>query len=140
MTEIERRVAAVEATRAHFAGRPFQWGKVDCAKVVAWHLRKMGHPSIGIAKAGTYRTALSAKRAMKRWGVGSLSEALDKAGLAQIAPAAALPGDIVRLPGTDTFDALAIVAGNGAVLAFHEDSDTMEVVRLIAQPEVAWRA
>lgn len=140
MTEIERRVAAVTKTRAHFAGRPFAWGKVDCAKVAAWHLRQMGHRSIGIAKAGSYQTALSAKRALNRWGVSSLADALDKAGLPRIAPAAALIGDIVRLPGTEAFDALGIVAGNSALLAFHEDSDTIEVIRSLVVPDVAWRA
>jgi hypothetical protein len=139
MTEIERRVVAVNATRARFAGRAFAWGTVDCAKVVAWHLRKMGH-RIGISKAGSYSTALSAKRALARWGVETLTEALDKAMLDRIPPAAALAGDVVQLPGTDAFDALAVVAGNGAVLGFHEDSDTLEVVRLDVVPLAAWRA
>lgn len=139
MTEIERRVAAVEATRARFTGRPFEWGTVDCAKAVAFHLRRLGH-RIGISKAGTYRSAISARRALTRWGVKSLAEALDLTGLPRIAPAAALPGDIVQLPGADALAALGIVVGNGVVLAFHEDSDVLEAIRLGVIPQLAWRA
>lgn len=118
MTEIERRVAAVNATRARFEGRPFEWGRVDCAKVAAWHLRALRNRSIGIAKAGTYRSALSARRALKRWGVETLSDALDKAGLEPIAPAAALPGDIFVSDGSDDHEALCVFVGNSMMLGF----------------------
>lgn len=123
MTEIERRVAAIAATRARFEGRAFAWGRVDCAKVAAFHLRQMGHRrSLGLARAGSYSSALGARRALRRAGHDSLERALERAGAVPIAAAAALPADMLITPGTDGIDALAIMLGNMAVLGFHEDA------------------
>ncbi|MES3154338.1 DUF6950 family protein [Sphingomonas faeni] len=141
MSELARRTAAVEATRAHFAGKPFAWGKVDCAKIGAFHLRQMGrHDALGLSRAGTYRSALSARRALARAGHESLSAALDSIGLVRIPPAAALPGDIVLTPGTDDWEALGIIAGNDAVLSFHEDADGLDYARVFDWSAAeAWR-
>ena len=143
MTEMERRVAAVRLTMSHFAGKPFAWGRTDCAKVAAWHLRQMGHRVSGMGKAGTYKTPLGARRALSRLGHETLTDALGAIGLLEIAPAAALPGDIVVTPGTDGFEALTIVAGNGAVLGFHEDALELglQAIRIgNANSGRAWRA
>lgn len=142
VSDLERRIAAVNATRSHFGGRPFEWGKTDCAKVASFHLRQMGHHKpLGIEKAGTYRTALKAKRALTKAGFVSLGDALDGAGLLRIPPAAALPGDLIITPGTDDWEALTIVAGNMAILGFHEDVEGLQVIRLTA-PSLGqgWRA
>ncbi len=138
-----QRVAAVTATRARFAGQPFAWGRVDCAKVVAFHLRQMGHHvRLGLAKAGTYRSALSARRALERAGHASLSAALDAAGFERIAPAAARPGDLIAQNGTDGFDAVGIVSGGRQVLGFL-DGDVGLVIFPLANWGVdisrAWR-
>ena len=141
MTELERRVAAVEATKARFAGKAFSWGRVDCAKVGAFHLRQMGHHAgLGLHKAGTYRSALTAKRALARAGHDSIAAALDAIGLERIAPAAAWTGDVLLTPGDDTWEALAIVVGNGAVLGFHQDLAVLDIVRVFDFASVeAWR-
>lgn len=137
MHVLERRKIATEATRDRFAGQPFQWGKWDCAKLAAFHLRQFGI-SIGIAKAGKWTTALGAKAALKRMGAKSLSEVADRY-MAEIAPAAALPGDIIIVPGDGGFEALTVVLGNGAVLGWHEDVEGCAVLRLTYEQTRAWR-
>lgn len=130
--DLERRKLAIEATRDHFVGKPFEWGRVDCAKVAAYHLRKMGkRPSF--AKAGSYNTALGAKRALARSGYASLKDALTQMGLLEIPPAAALPGDImIHDAQLDGFEAMQIIVGNAAVFSFYEDrlDEGLLVVRL----------
>lgn len=132
MNEIERRVAAVSATWDHWRGRPHAYGTVDCAKVAAWHLRQMGRRVTGLGKAGAYKSALAAHRALKRAGFDSLAAAMTANGLIEVPPAAALVGDIILVPGDSGHDALCIVAGNGMALAFHEDAlpDGLQRVRL----------
>lgn len=143
MSEHERRVAAVNAVRDHFAGKAFELGKVDCVKVAAWHLRSMGHRLTGLAKAGSYKTVLGAQRALRRVGHDGLIAALDAMpGLIRIPPEAALPGDIIAQPGTGGMDALTIVMGDRLVLGFHEDIDDagLQPIRLVSgSPGKAWR-
>jgi cell wall-associated NlpC family hydrolase len=62
-----------------------------------------------------------------------------KWGLPRIAPAAALPGDLVQMPGDDTIGAMTIYVGNGRVLGYHEAVEgavVMQPVEMVA----AWRA
>lgn len=137
-TLLEVRTAAAQATMDRFAEQPFQWGKNDCARMVAYHLRKLGYP-VRLAKAGTYASALGAKRALDRLGFGSLREAVDSYGLMRIPPAAAIIGDIIELPAEDRFGALGVALGNGRVLAYHQDA----VGAVVIQPTdyaTAWRA
>src|SRR3546814_6108937 len=97
MTPIERRHAATEATLAKYRDQPFKWGRYDCARVIAHQAKKLGH-KVSLAKAGSYSSALGAKRALAKVGYATLSEALD-AHLPRIAPASALLGDIIEIEG-----------------------------------------
>jgi len=139
MPPMVRRAAAARATMERFQGRPFAWGSVDCAKMAAFHLRQMGHhQSLGLAKAGTYRSALGARRALARAGYGSVTAAIDALGFGRIPPAAALVGDLVELPGADEISAIAVALGGGRILGFHEDVDGAEVLVPVAICK-AWR-
>lgn len=139
MIEMIRRQQAAQATVDRFKGQPWQLGKNDCVRMAAFALRKMGHrPKLG--KAGTYTTGAGALRALKRAGFNSLAEALDALGLARIPPAAALPGDIIMIPGEAPLDgALTVAVGNGRVLGYHEDATGAEVLHPVAFI-AAWRA
>lgn len=129
---------AAQATYDRFGGIEHQWGRFDCAKMTAFHLRHLGH-RVGISKAGTYSTALGAQRALKRLGWPSLSHALDEVlMLPRIAPAAAIVGDIIQLPGVEGMDAMAICMGNGRALAYHEDVAGAVIVQPI-EMIAAWR-
>lgn len=132
-----RRIAAVDATIARFNGKPLKYGKDDCARMASFCLRKLGVRT-PILKAGTYSSAVGAARAMKRMGVKDLIEGVDLLGLPRIAPATALPGDIVALEGPYGA-ALTVAIGNGRVLGFYEEVSACAVL----QPKeflVAWRS
>jgi hypothetical protein len=120
MTPLEHRHAAIEATMARYRDRAFKWGSVDCAKVTAFHLKRLGH-KILISKAGSYSSALGATRALKRLGYGNMAEVLDGVGLPRIAPARMLLGDIAELEADNAIGAVGIYAGNGNLFGFHED-------------------
>lgn len=131
MTEMLRRQRAAQATVDRFRGVPFAYGKNDCARLAAFALRQMGYKP-GLAKAGSYSSALGATRALKRLGHDDLASVLDGLGLLRIPPIAALPGDLVMLPGEGPFGgALAVAVGNGRVLSYHEDLDGAEIVQPI---------
>jgi len=137
MTPLERRHAAIEATMSRYRDRPFQWGKVDCAKVAAYHLKKLGRP-VKISKAGAYSTALGARRAITRMGYDSLPLLLDGIGLSRIPYSRMLLGDLVAAEGHAGLDAIGIYAGNGHVLGFHEDYLESGLVTVDLTPSAAW--
>lgn len=133
-----RRVAAAQATVDRFKDRPFRWGREDCARMVAFHLRKMGY-SLRLAKAGSYTSALGAKRALRALGFADLAAAIDSYGLERIPPAAAVAGDILLVPGEDEFGgALHVAVGNGRSLAYHQDVEGAAIVQPV-EFIAAWR-
>ncbi|WP_397586684.1 DUF6950 family protein [Sphingobium fuliginis] len=137
MTPLERRFAAIEATMARYRDRPFEWGKVDCAKVAAFHLKKLGHKVL-ISKAGAYGSALGARRAIRRMGYDSLPDLLDGLGLTRIPYSRMLLGDLVVAEGHGGIDAIGIYASNGHVLGFHEDHLDQGLVTVDLTPLAAW--
>ncbi len=138
MIEMVRRQRAAQATVDRFKGAPFVYGKNDCARMAVHVLRGMGHRPV-LGKAGSYKSAIGAARALKRFGHGDLLAALDGLRLPRIAPAAALVADLVMLPGEGPFGgALTVAVGNGRVLGYHEDLGTAEILQPI-QFVAAWR-
>lgn len=118
---LQRRAEVAQAAVDRFAGKPFVWGVNDCASLAVFAMREFGWtPRLGAR--GSYRTARGAVRHLKRLGFGSLEGAVDDVGLARIAPAAALPGDIVAIPGEAvaglSMPALTIAVGYQRVLGF----------------------
>ena len=138
MTEMLRRRRAAQAVVDRFKGVPFKYGRNDCARLAAMALRLMGHRS-PMAKAGIYHSAVGAVRAMRRLGFDDLVAAIDSVGLARIAPAAALAGDLILIPGEGAFGgALVMAVGNGRVLGYHEDCVGAEVLHPV-EYLTAWR-
>ncbi len=137
MTPLERRHAAIEATLKRYRGRPFAWGKVDCAKVVAFHLKKLGH-KVSISKAGSYSSALGATRAIRRMGFPGMPELLDGLGMTRIPYARLMLGDVILGEGHGGLNALGIYAGNGHVFGFHEDHLENGLVTIDVTPAAAW--
>ncbi|NWK98680.1 hypothetical protein DM806_24055 [Sphingobium lactosutens] len=120
MTPLERRHAALEATLARYRDKPFAWGKVDCAKVVAFHLKQLGY-KVAISKAGSYSSALSATRALERLGYATLADMADGIGLTAIPYSRMLLGDIAEIEGDSPIGSVGLYAGNGNIFCFHED-------------------
>jgi len=115
--EFMTRVSAAQASFDRFDGVAFRWSSNDCVRLAAFTLRKMGHKP-ALPKAGAYGSLLGARKALAAAGFDSLEAALDAMGLERIAPAAALPADIVALPGEGGWPALTVAIGNGRVLGF----------------------
>jgi hypothetical protein len=115
MNSLIRRQRATEATIARYDGKPFTWGRYDCARMAAFQLRGMGK-RVSLLKGGRYSSPLGAAKALKRLGYADLGEAVDALGLPRIAPAAAIMGDLVGMPSEDGKVALAVAVGNGLVL------------------------
>lgn len=135
MTELELRVAATEATFTRFHGQPLVLGKTDCARMVAFHLRQVGFKA-SLLKAGAYSTEMGARRALRRMGVQSVSEIMDRH-FPRIAPAEARTGDVLCGPGDGGMgDAMAIRLHRHNALAFL-DGVCGEVV--ITEYVAAWR-
>lgn len=131
---ISRRDAA-QATLLHFEGRAFAWGRADCVRLAAWHLRRMGR-RVSLLKGGQYSSERGAKLALARAGFDSLEAALDAQGFLRIPPAAALVGDLVGLEGEGGWPCLTVALGNGRVLGFHTGAARiLKPIKMVA----AWR-
>lgn len=148
MTPIQIRQAAAQATVARFDGRPLAWGRDDCARMAAFHIKRLGH-KVSLAKAGSYHSAAGAVRAIRRAGHASLAAAVDAHGLPRIAPARAMMGDLIGLradgapeadgpeAGGEGWVALMVCLGNGRALGFLEGRCGVIQPLEIA---IAWRA
>jgi hypothetical protein len=112
--ELIKRTAATDKTVAAYADARFAWGRQDCVRMAALHIRNMGH-KVSLVKAGEYRSETGAKRALERMGFETVEAALDVR-FDRIAPASAWVGDIIALPSDGPFPALAIRLPNGRIL------------------------
>lgn len=139
MPEMARRVEATQATADRFKDVPLKFGSRDCARMVAYHLRKMGKKPKGLAKAGSYSTAISAARALRRAGYKNMKEAMDDQDITPIAPAYVVVGDLVELPGEGGLGAIGIALGNGRVLGYHEEAEGAVAVQPVVPIINAWR-
>jgi hypothetical protein len=93
---------------------------------------------VKLPSSGSYRSVNSALMALRARGYDSVEAALDDMGLQRIAPAAAIVGDLLMLPGVDKLGGLAISLGNGRVVAYHEDVAAAAVLQPI-EYVAAWR-
>jgi hypothetical protein len=137
--EAELRRLAAQATLDEFKDKPFRLGDRDCVRMAAAHLRRLGY-QVKLPPKGAYRTVRTARKALADRGFADLCAAVDAHGLERIPPAAAVVGDIIAIPGTDSFGpALQIALGNGRTVGFHEDVAGAVVLQPI-QYVAAWRA
>ena len=123
------RVRAAEATLQQFMGKPFAWGRADCLRLAAFHLRELGCAP-PLREAGEYRTLLGAHRALKRTGHATFEAWVDSWGLMRIPPALALPGDLLGFrTEEDGWHALSVALSNGRALGFYGDPPLAQVVQ-----------
>jgi hypothetical protein len=136
-TEIERRIAAAQATLDRFKDRPMRLGRDDCVRMAAYHLRKLGHQVV-LPPSGSYASVRSGLKALEARGFSTLADAIDSFGFVRIPPASAAPGDMLMLPAVDRLGALVIALGNGRVVGYHEDLPGAGVLQPV-EYETAWR-
>lgn len=128
MNELQRRVAATQATQARFEGKPFDWSKqATCIHLLRFHAAQMGHDLPIVPR---FRSALGAMKALRKEGVETLPELMDKY-FPRIPAAQMRTGDVAAFPGAgDGFDALMIYGQLRAVIGWHEDADACQIARL----------
>lgn len=140
------RVAAAQATHDAFQGKPFKWGERDCFRLAAHCLRGLGH-NPRMARFGRYSSEVGAMKALLRNGFHDTVDIVDEMGFLRIAPAMALPGDILgfKHPDQGQITGLAVHIGNHRVLAFLGDDAEHRcwaVEPVLTVPDVqyfAWR-
>jgi len=128
MHSMLKRQAATQACMDRFAFTTVQPGRRDCGKLAAHAMHKMGRPA-KLITASRHTSWAGAVRYIRRTGFASLVELVDAMGMARIAPAAALPGDIIALPSADGDGfgcSLAVALDNGRVLALNPASGLIE--------------
>jgi hypothetical protein len=133
-----RKRDAAQAILDAWSKRPLRLGTSDCVRMIAAHLRLLGH-KVKLPASGSYRTLNSATKALKAAGFKSVAEALDSMALERIAPAAAVAGDILQLPAVDSLGAFGIVLGNGRAMGYPDaDGRGVQVVQPL-EYVAAWR-
>ena len=137
--DIVIRMEAVQAAADKFVDKPLEWGRIDCVKLAALVMRKQGVP-VRLLKGVRYTNPETALRKMRKMGFDDLNAAMDATGLARIAPASAIVGDIVSARSETTFgQALLVVAGSGRLLGFDGDHICRVIVPRWLGDEAAWR-
>lgn len=121
--EMILRAGVTEATRKKFAGRPFQYGSVDCIKMARFQARGLGHT---LPMPPRYTTAVGAIRAIKKLGHDDI-DAMLASFFPRIAPASARIGDLVTGEGEGGVDAVFINAGR-KLMGFHMGSDELVMI------------
>lgn len=132
-----RRTRAAQNTLDVWSKRKMKLGTSDCVRMIAAHLRSMGH-KVRLPASGSYGTYAGALKALKAAGHASVADALDAMGFERIAPAAAIVGDIVMLPADHPLGAFTVALGNGRVVGFHEEAVTAATLQPVVYAS-AWR-
>lgn len=136
--ELERRRAATERTRAKYIGKSFKWERWrHCIAMARYQAVQLGHRPPPIRPI---RSALSAKKELKRRGFASATELLDSL-YPRIAPAQMWLGDLAAVKGPDGLDAILINVGPGRLMGWREDHLHELAVLAVSLDEIdaAWR-
>lgn len=121
-----KRRDATQATVDRWMNKPLAWSTSDCARMIAYHLRRMGY-NPPLPKPGSYRSPEAGMRKLKaETGFSRLDDVIEKKlGFMPIAPAEMVTGDICSMPPADHRDwpAMFVALDNGRLLGFIEAED-----------------
>ena len=138
MHEIQRRVNATQATEKRLRDRPFDWSKsATCIHLMRFHAAQLGYDMPIVPR---FRTALSARKALKKMGFETLPELMDSM-FERIPSAFMRVGDMLALPGDGGFHSLVIKGDKTKFLGWHEDDRGCTIIDIhrIDLAEGAWR-
>lgn len=135
--EMERRRVATEKTLKRYRGKVFDWSNgITCVHLARFHLRNMGHHPETLPR---FRSALSAKKALKERNWNSVAEMLDSM-FPRIAPAQMMLGDLAIVPGDAGLDAIFVCAGPLKVFGWREDQPGLVLLDIgLDELTGAWR-
>jgi len=135
MIDLNARADATRKTLAKYRAKPFSWAdRVTCIHLARTQLRNLGHRPPTIPD---FRSALGARRSLKKAGFETVSALLDSL-LLRIAPSEMLVGDLAVIAGDDSLEAIVISAG-GKMLGYHEDDASGLKPLLVSEFGGAWR-
>lgn len=139
MNPMLKRARAVQACMDRFAFKTVSPGVRDCGKLASHVLHMMGRPA-GLLNGTRSKSWDGALRYMSAKGFTSLVDMVDALGLERIAPAAALPGDLIAMPAEEGgFGcSLAVALDNGRILGLNPASGLIEPM-IPHQFVCAWR-
>ncbi len=129
------RQRAVQETVDRFKDRPLAYGKEDCARMVAFCLKRMG-VKVSLLSAGSYTSPVGAARTLKKMGLNGLPDAMDALGMPRIGPASMLAGDVASLPAEAFGGALMLALDNGRVFGYFDGRFQVGVPKMF---DAAWR-
>lgn len=137
MNDLQRRAAATKATEARFYDKPFNWaGAATCVHLIRYHAAQMGHAMPVVPK---FRSALSARRALKQAGFESMEAMMDSM-FVRIPAARMMTGDVMALPGDGGFSSLLIRGSVQQFLGWHEDAPGCTILTAdMSAATGAWR-
>ena len=137
--DLNARTRAVKACKQKFENQCLDWGRADCVKLAALAMLKQGITG-PLLRGVRYSSEATALKRLQDMNCASLGAAMDATGLVRIAPARALPGDILGLPSLspDWDVALAIVETNRAAFGFFGPDHRGQSIRPL-EIVCAWR-
>ena len=113
---------------AKYRARKFDWrSSVTCVHMARFHLRAMGHKPEPLPSR--VRSPIGARRALLERKWASVADMLDaQPGLARIAPAMMILGDIAVAPSEDGVGSILICAGPQKLIGWHDLVEGMAVL------------
>lgn len=113
---LSERARATQSVIDKYRTKRFDWSGSHCLRLARSQGIALGHklPPIPV-----FRSAFSAQKALKKRGFDSVSDLLDSFFPRLPAPAYAIVGDLVTLPG-DGMEAIFIADGLGNLIGWHE--------------------
>lgn len=138
--DLLRRQRATAATMAKYRKRAWSWADgVTCVHMARFHLRRAGHK---VEPMPRVRSLVAARRALDERGCADVADLLDRQpGLARIAPAAMLLGDLATVPGDEGgIGTIMVCAGPHKLIGWREDAVGMVVLDVgLHEISGAWR-
>ncbi|RKF23382.1 hypothetical protein D6851_02610 [Altericroceibacterium spongiae] len=117
--DLATRAIATERVLERYRDKPFSWFGANCIRLARMQAQEMGHD---VPPVPNFRTALGAKRALKKMGAGSVAGLLDLYFPRLPAPAFGIVGDLAVLRGDEDsggLEAVCIVDGYGNLFGWH---------------------
>lgn len=135
------RQAATEKVLAQFREKPFDWAGANCIRLARAQAAALGHD---VPPVPVFRSALGAKRALKKQGAKTVSGLLDARFERLPGPAFAWLGDLVAGPADPEhgLEAVGIADGQGNVWGWSEQNGHACLVPMLfanAALTGAWR-
>lgn len=140
---VAARADATGRTLRIFQGRAFDWASgATCLHLAREQARALGHR--GLPRIPALAGPVDALRHLHAQGAATLAELMDQHFKRLPAPAFALVGDLLLLPGEDgtaePFGALVVSDGAGSVLGWHDSQPEFAVIKDFASAAlVGWR-